>query len=158
MRDIYIFDLDGTLADIQDRRDYSRTPKGKIDWDKFFDPKNIEMDKPNEAVIQTAKDLHKIGNTIYIFSGRSAGTMDATIKWLHKHLYNSGTGRSWAKLLMRPVDKLMMPDDELKQSWLNDPEIIDKNRVIAVFDDRDKVVKMWRKNGIPCFQVAEGNF
>jgi hypothetical protein len=52
----------------------------------------------------------------------------------------------------------MMPDDELKESWLNNPEIIDKNRVVAVFDDRDKVVKMWRKNGIPCFQVAEGNF
>ena len=157
MRDIYIFDLDGTLADIQDRRDYSSTPEGKIDWDKFFDPKNIDMDKPNHAVIETAKDLHKIGNTIYIFSGRSQGTEEATIKWLDKHLRRTGR-KTWSKLLMRPVDKLMMPDDELKQSWLNDPEIIDKNRVIAVFDDRDKVVKMWRKNGIPCFQVAEGNF
>jgi len=157
MRDIYIFDLDGTLADIQDRRDYSSTPEGKIDWDKFFDPKNIDMDKPNHAVIETAKDLHKIGNTIYIFSGRSQGTEEATIKWLDKHLRRNGR-KTWSKLLMRPVDKLMMPDDELKQSWLNDPEIIDKNRVIAVFDDRDKVVKMWRKNGIPCFQVAEGNF
>jgi len=28
----------------------------------------------------------------------------------------------------------------------------------VVFDDRDRVVKMWRENGIRCFQVAEGNF
>jgi len=27
-----------------------------------------------------------------------------------------------------------------------------------VFDDRDKVVNMWRENGIPCLQVAPGNF
>jgi len=27
-----------------------------------------------------------------------------------------------------------------------------------VFDDRDQVVEMWRANGIPCFQVAPGNF
>ena len=134
MRDIYIFDLDGTLADIQDRRDYSSTPEGKIDWDKFFDPKNIEMDKPNEAVIQTAKDLHKIGNDIYIFSGRSAGTYDVTVEWLEKHKV------PFRNLYMRPVDKLMIPDDKLKESWLNDPRYIDRRRVIAVFDDRDKVV------------------
>ena len=153
MRDIYIFDLDGTIADIQDRRDYSRTPEGKIDWDKFFDPKNIDMDKPNHAVIQTARELNKSFNhDIYIFSGRSIATQDATVKWLKENKV------PWKALIMRPLDKLMMPDDKLKESWLNDPEIIDKNRVIAVFDDRNKVVKMWRRNGIPCFQVAEGDF
>jgi hypothetical protein len=30
--------------------------------------------------------------------------------------------------------------------------------VLCVFDDRDKVVKMWRENGINCFQVAPGDF
>jgi hypothetical protein len=30
--------------------------------------------------------------------------------------------------------------------------------LMAVFDDRDKVVAMWRRNGVACFQVAEGNF
>jgi len=27
-----------------------------------------------------------------------------------------------------------------------------------VFDDRDKVVKMWRNQGLRCCQVAEGDF
>ena len=29
---------------------------------------------------------------------------------------------------------------------------------IMAFDDRNSVVKMWRDAGIPCAQVAEGDF
>jgi len=39
-----IFDLDGTLALIDNRRSISTKPNGKIDWDVFFDPKNINLD------------------------------------------------------------------------------------------------------------------
>jgi hypothetical protein len=31
-------------------------------------------------------------------------------------------------------------------------------RLVAVFEDRDRMVKMWRAAGVPCFQVAEGEF
>ena len=52
-----------------------------------------------------------------------------------------------------------MPDDTLKQNWLDllfpDNK---KEDIVCVFDDRDKVVKMWRDNGLTCFQVAEGAF
>jgi hypothetical protein len=34
----------------------------------------------------------------------------------------------------------------------------DKSDILCIFDDRDKVVKMWRSNGIACFQVAPGDF
>jgi len=34
----------------------------------------------------------------------------------------------------------------------------DKSRLVAVFDDRDRVVKMWRDVGVTCFQVADGEF
>jgi hypothetical protein len=52
-----------------------------------------------------------------------------------------------------------MPDDKLKQFWLDDlfPEL-DKNNILCIFDDRQKVVDMWRKNGLICFQVAPGDF
>ena len=33
-----LFDLDGTLALIDDRRKFCTKPNGKLDWDKFFDP------------------------------------------------------------------------------------------------------------------------
>ena len=45
----------------------------------------------------------------------------------------------------------------LKLGWLEE-FFPDKSSVLCAFDDRDKVVKMWRDNGIDCFQVAEGNF
>ena len=36
-----IFDLDGTLANIDARRKKSLKPNGKLDWDVFFDPEKI---------------------------------------------------------------------------------------------------------------------
>ena len=50
-----IFDLDGTLALIDQRRELSTKENGKINWDIFFDPKNIELDLPNHPVIEMAK-------------------------------------------------------------------------------------------------------
>lgn len=50
-----------------------------------------------------------------------------------------------------------VPDDKLKKLWLDDL-INDGYDIMCVFDDRDKVVKMWRENGIACFQVNYGSF
>ena len=150
-----IFDLDGTLADIHIRRDASTKSDGKINWDVFFDPANIHLDIPKSTVIKTAQGLVKAGYKIAIFSGRSKKTKTVTREWLDKYKvpYNI--------LKMRPTSKewMYMPDDKLKQYWLEDlfPGKA-KNKILCVFDDRDKVVKMWRDNGITCMQVAEGNF
>jgi len=148
-----IFDLDGTLALIDDRRAVSTKPNGKIDWDIFFDPKNIDLDKPNDAVIQMAKTLKDAGNMIVILSGRSKATKDATRAWLDKF------GVPFDVLKMRPTsrDFMFMPDDQLKQQWL-DQLFTDKSDILCVFDDRQKVVDMWRSNGLTCMQVAPGNF
>ena len=54
---IVIFDLDGTLALIDKRRDISTDDKGKMDWSKFFDPDMIDLDDPNTPVIQMTKLL-----------------------------------------------------------------------------------------------------
>ena len=60
---------------------------------------------------------------------------------------------------MRPTSKqfMFMPDDKLKQMWL-DQLFTDKSDIVCVFDDRQKVVDMWRGNGLNVFQVADGNF
>ena len=78
-----IFDLDGTLALIDDRRAISTKDNGKMDWDTFFDPANIQLDKPNWPVILMAQTLKKAGHRIVIFSGRSKATKDATRDWLN---------------------------------------------------------------------------
>ena len=149
MKKTVIFDLDGTLALIDSRRELSLKDNGKIDWDVFFDPKMISLDDPNQPVIDMANMLSKQGYTIMILSGRSDVTYQATIDWLNKH-------DIWFdNLIMRPQNHLYKPDNDLKQMWLDS---IGKDNVAMVFDDRQQVVDMWRQNGLTCFQVADGDF
>ena len=65
-----IFDLDGTLALIDERRALAAKADGKINWKIFFDPTNISLDQPNTPVIEMAKMLKEQGHSIVIFSGR----------------------------------------------------------------------------------------
>lgn len=148
-----IFDLDGTLALIDTRRKLATKPNGKLDWNVFFDPKNINLDRPNWPVIDTLKLFKDKGMRIVIFSGRLKTTKDATKDWLNKF------DVPFDVLKMRPDNNSFKftPDDELKQWWL-DSLFTDKNDIFAVFDDRKKVVDMWRRNGLTCFQVADGDF
>ena len=148
-----IFDLDGTLAIIDTRRKISTKPNGKIDWDIFFNPNNIALDRPNWPVIDTLKLFSEKGLNIVIFSGRSKATKDATKDWLNKF------DIPFDVLKMRPTSNefKFMRDDDLKEGWLNDL-FPNKSDIFAVFDDRNKVVDMWRRNGITCFQVADGDF
>ncbi len=100
-----------------------------------------------------ARLLKESGHRIVILSGRSKVTKDATRDWLKQF------DVPFDVLKMRPDNKefKFMPDDQLKKLWL-DQLFPNTDDVMCVFDDRDKVVKMWRDNGISCFQVADGNF
>ena len=150
MKKTVIFDLDGTLALIDKRRAISAKDNGKINWKTFFAPENISLDEPNVPVIEMAKMLKAQGHSVVIFSGRDSISRKETINWLDKHLV------PFDVLKMRPQGTFT-PDDVLKQNWL-DQLFPDRSDVLCIFDDRDKVVKMWRENGISCFQVAEGSF
>ena len=151
MSDTVIFDLDGTLALIDKRRALA-TKSGKMDWDVFFDPQNISLDQPNHPVVYMARTLHARGFKIVIFSGRSKATYRTTRQWLIQN------DVPFHVLQMRPTDDKhhYMKDSDLKQMWLD--TLIDKDDVFAVFDDRNQVVDMWRRNGLTTFQVADGNF
>ena len=152
MNKIVIFDLDGTLADITARRTLSTKNNGKMDWDIFFDPKNIDMDLPNQPVIDM---LNMINDTdryqIFILSGRTKATYRTTRNWLIQN------NIPFDDLIMRPTDNHhhYMADNDLKQMWLDD---IGVDNVSMVFDDINQVVDMWRKNGLTKFQVADGDF
>ena len=147
---IVIFDLDGTIADISVRRHLATKDDGRMNWTIFQDPKNIDLDVPNQKVVDM---LDMIDNTdkyqIWILSGRSDVTKDVTIDWL------SNNGINYDHLIMRPQNYLYLPDNDLKQMWLDS---IGVDNVAMVFDDRQQVVDMWRSNGLTCFQVADGDF
>ena len=147
-KNIVIFDLDGTLALIEARRALAAKPDGKINWKTFFDPENIKLDLPNDPVITAFKAFAEQGFKMVILSGRDSISRAETRQWLKDNDIHPDI------LWMRPQGSFT-PDDVLKRTWLDE---LGADNVFCVFDDRDKVVQMWRDNGLTCFQVAPGNF
>ena len=82
-----IFDLDGTLADINERKQKAQWESNDkaMDWDIFFDPENIKLDKPKPEVIKCAQMFKEQGYKIVIFSGRNDISFKATQDWLSQH-------------------------------------------------------------------------
>src|SRR5260221_5036763 len=81
---------------------------------------------------------------LYIFD------LDGTLA-LIDHRYEPGM------LMMRPENDYR-PDEVLKQEFLDSMLLVDRERLVAVFDDRAKVCAMWRRNAVTCLQVAPGDF
>ena len=160
MRPLYIFDLDGTLALIDHRRHFIEGPNK--DWRAFFAA--CVDDRPNLPVIRTLQTLRRGGAECWIWSGRSDEVQAETEEWLYRHgCLKSSMFLHWEPF--RPSEAFRMraagdftPDDQLKAKWLSEIEPPEFNRLTAVFDDRDKVVAMWRAAGVSCFQVATGDF
>ena len=153
MKNTIIFDLDGTLALIDGRRDHALKmgKNGKMNWNEFFNPANIAFDMPNEPVIKMAQLFSQQGFNIVIFSGRSNKTEHTTRSWL------SNNRIPFQKLVMRDSETdHFTPDWVLKKDMLD--EHVDINDVFLVVDDRDRVVKLWRSLGLTTFQVADGDF
>ncbi|QJD50914.1 polynucleotide kinase [Streptomyces phage Bmoc] len=133
---VYLFDIDGTLAAMSDRSPF--------DWSRVGD------DDPRKQVILTAQALAKAGYKIIVMSGRDGSCRNETIKWLQ--FYDV----PFHVLFMR-AEGDMRKDSIVKQE-LFDKLIRDTYDVVAVFDDRNQVVEMWRAMGVDCFQVAPGDF
>ena len=160
---IYIFDLDGTLADDGHRNHFLHPPHtgecghnygesgvcecgAKRDWGSYFAAAGD--DTPKSKTIQICRDLAR-WNKIYIFSGRSETTAAVTRNWLHKHeIY-------FDLLKLRGKDDRTQ-DNILKLRWVDELQI--SQDIVAIFEDRQRVVDAWRAAGYTCFQVAPGNF
>ena len=168
MKKTVIFDLDGTLANIDVRRDKALKPDGKLDWEIFAAPQSIlDLDEPNLPVIKMAQMFKADGFKIVIFSGRNDRGFVATNHWLTRHDVphdllvlrpDKFKANSWpiADGNQATPDMRFMPDEILKKAMLD--TFVDIDDVFLVVDDRDKVVKMWRDLGLNTFQVAPGDF
>ena len=145
MRPVYVFDLDGTLADCSHRLHFiEKQPK---DWTGFFAA--CAEDKPIEHMVGLAADLFEGGYQIVFVSGRSDECRDDTERWLERYL-------ELAPLYMRKAGDYRA-DDIIKIELLAQLRA-DGYEPIMVFDDRKRVVDAWRSAGVPCAQVAPGDF
>jgi hypothetical protein len=165
-RKIILCDLDGTLADLMHRRHFVtapqvrapaslggtiRDPNFRPNWDAFH--KACVDDMPIETTVHLVESLLEAdpARELWIVSGRSGKVYDETVVWLNTHLDR------YDRLVMRPAGDYTK-DDVLKETWLLDGTLPPLEDILCVFDDRDRVVQMWRRHGLTCYQVAEGDF
>ncbi|EQA7786890.1 AAA family ATPase [Acinetobacter baumannii] len=138
-----IFDLDGTLAN-NDHRD-------AFAYWKLID------DKPIEFVVNILKLYEEMGYHIICVSGRNAGTKEDHHKW-------EKLTQSWLAKHNIPYNELHMRahDDRRKDDIVKEEifrtHIAHKYNVECAYDDRDRVVEMWRRIGVNCCQVNFGEF
>jgi|ERR1700722_1331007 len=145
----YIFDIDGTLADGSHRIHHIQRADGAAkNWDSYFAA--LHNDTLIKPVANIAKALYYEGNKIVFVSGRPEEYRYSTIRWLDKHALCIGN------LYMRPAGDRR--DDDIVKIELLAQIRLDGYEPIMAFDDRDRVVRAWRAAGIPCAQVAEGDF
>jgi len=146
---IVLVDLDGTLA-LNLHRYYLIDPaRGKPDYKAYF--LSCDQDKPNLPVIETVRSLRMSGHKVHIFSARGKVSYNKTVDWLERYKI------PYDFLTMRDEGNFT-PDEDLKKQWLLEKYPNYKEDILCVFDDRDKVVDMWRSLKVTCFQVAPGNF
>lgn len=141
-----IVDIDGTIADIGHRLHFIKD--GKKQWDNFFAA--AVDDKPIPDVIALVQSLDLARLDIVMVSGRPARTREATCTWLNRFMVPRGV------LLMRP-DGDHREDHVVKEEIL-DRDILPHWDVLCSIDDRNQVVSMWRRRGITCLQVRDGDY
>lgn len=160
---LYIFDLDGTLADCS-HRNHLVHGDGKPDWDAYFAA--CLDDKPINHMRQLYTTLSRTAH-VMIWTGRNGSVSTQTLDWLRKHNFPLSRGLYdvshpsdswWQSLVTMRAPHCRMPDDQLKLLWLQRLRKM-YTGPIMVFEDRKRVVDMWRSQpGVFCCQVAEGDF
>jgi predicted kinase len=144
-RDIIICDIDGTIADLTHRLHYV---KGDTkDWDSFFayvisDAFRFDIWR------QVIEDAGTHNAEVIFVSGRSDITRQATTDWLRSH-----TGLNDFKLIMR--QSWDRRDDTVVKREMYD-KYLSRMRVVRVYDDRPRVIRMWRDLGLDVVDVGTG--
>lgn len=146
-----VFDLDDTLADTTHREHILEAdhPDENTKWKTFFEA------CPGDTLITEVADVFNalafppFKNRVEIWTARSASVYLQTRLWLQRNLQSYS---ALSALRMRPEGDYR-PDTEIKADWIRE-----HGKPHLAFDDRDKVVKWWRAQGVTCFQVRESRY
>lgn len=129
-----IFDIDGTLAIMGDRSPY--------------DGAKVWMDTVNQDVHMALFQSWLSGDKIIIVTGRDEVYRSVTEAWLRNNKIE------YDALYMRPTEPGEKREDSIIKYELFNKHIRPKNyRIIGVYDDRHRVLRMWRKLGLTTFHV-----
>lgn len=157
-----ITDLDGTVANCWHRlhlicdidengNTIQRENISSQIWEKFN--RGCLKDEPIEPVIKLLRSMHAHGYKIAVCSSRSSVAISETEEWWFKNVGIPVVGGYH----LRPANNNYISDVELKREWaIRNKAIIDNT--LFVLEDRTAVVKMWRKLGLMCLQVTNGDY
>jgi hypothetical protein len=140
-RPAVIFDIDGTVAHMNGRSPYDYT--------------QVLTDTPDDVLYEIVCMYVASGYHIIFLSGRKSECREDTVKWLQEHFELSGSG-VYSSLFMRPDGDNRA--DQIVKYELFDQHVRPHYAVRCVYDDRNRVVEMWRKLGLKCLQVEPGDF
>lgn len=141
-----IFDIDGTLSNCSAR--LCHILDGRPDWNAFH--AECHLDPVNEPVAELLRQLVQRNWTIVLCTGRPWRYAEATRGWMNRQ------GLVYHNLMMREDDD-KQSDVELKRRMLAGLRDLGHD-VRMVFEDRQRVVDMWREEGVFCFQCAKGDY
>ena len=134
-----LVDIDGTIALRGDRDPYAH--------------EHAMEDAVNRPVVEVVNALvFKYAWRVILVSARKEKFREITEYWLWRH-----TVLPYRDALLMRADDDQRADQHVKRDIyfsLVEPTYA----VQMVFDDRDRVVKMWRELGLTCFQVAPGDY
>ena len=97
-----------------------------------------------------ARILKASGLPIIIVSGRTDDCFKETTEWLINN------NIPFDDLFMRKAGDTR--EDSIIKKEIFDNHLKNRYNILAVFDDRNRVVSMWRSLGLTCLQVAYGFF
>ena len=142
MKDIIVFDLDGTLRDGTHRAHL--VPKENLhrteSWDAFN--RACGKDAPIWDNIEVLRALYQ-RHGIVILTSCSEVARSETSRWLDVH------GVTATHLIMRPADD-HRPDTEFKEAKLRE---IGLHRILCCYEDNFRVAKHIRSLGLTCHVV-----
>lgn len=150
-RKAIIVDIDGTVALRNNRSpfDYARVGEDSVDHRMAHLLRNLICECEEYDV--------------FFVTGREAvdNCREDTIKWINDNIYSHtwegimGPEYNW-KLFMR--DEGDHRSDEIVKKEIYENHIAPYYDVVCVFEDRNRVVKMWRGLGLLVAQVWDGDF
>jgi predicted kinase len=129
-------DIDGTLA--------LHTDRGPYDFDRCM------SDGLNLPVFEALTMYRNSGHAIVLLSGRQEEYRRHTEQWLAEFKV------PYDELWMRGVGDRRR--DDIVKAELFDAHVRDRFNVRVSLDDRDRVVRLWRRLGLPTWQVNYGDF
>jgi predicted kinase len=156
-RQMVVFDMDGTLTNLDHRRPIVMdVPEGeKPDWDKFFSQCDKDTVRPD--IMDRLRAAYLSGMEVVICSARPEEYREMTERWLELNgAWTEVNGQKvpmYTRLIMRKR-KDYRKDNIVKKEMLD--HYLDKTKIVKWYDDRPVVIRMLQENGVNVEDVGTG--